>query len=191
MHAFKFGLCAALSLLVACGDDEPADAAPPDSGHEQHDAGSDAGQEPMLRLIDRAAVATASMTGSLDYAKAEHWACRPDIEPNECHRNLDATEVKADNSLQVVKHVRAEKPAFDCFYVYPTVLLNAGPNMLDFNEAGVTLVLDSLLSQAARFNSLCELYVPLYRQAGLTGTMAPPGADLALALQDVRDAFEH
>jgi Protein of unknown function (DUF3089) len=173
-----------VSSAVACGDD--ADDAPPDAGKD-NDAGSNAGPH----KLDRSELTAISTTGRLDYATPEYWVCRPDIEPNECERDLDATEVKPDGTLAVVKHVPASAPEFDCFYVYPTIWLNKTAQMNDFSEDGVNLVLDPLLSQAARFNRICRLYAPLYRQAGLNVDRLAEGADKQLALQDVRDAFAH
>jgi hypothetical protein len=67
--------------------------------------------------------------------------CRPDIDPNECAQNIDATEVKADGSLTVMKHLPTENPAFDCFYVYPTVWISQPtPQMNDFSDSGVKFI---------------------------------------------------
>src|SRR6185312_12017914 len=118
--------------------------------------------------------------------------CRPDIDPNECERDLSATEIKPDGSFEVHEHVAARDPQFDCFYVYPTVWLNQQrPQMTDFSDEGVKLVLDPLLSQGARFNRVCRVYAPLYRQAGLSNFAIPQGATKDTALQDVRDAFAY
>jgi pimeloyl-ACP methyl ester carboxylesterase len=180
------------ATLFACGDDAKlgTDAAAPEP---VVDAATDTATVPpvAVKQIDRSRFPNVGVEGSLDYATPEYWACRPDIDPNECHANLDATEVKPDGSLNVIPHVRAEHPAFDCFYVYPTVLLTGAPQMTDFTEAGIKLVQDPLLAQAARFSSICEVYAPLYRQVGLAGTAPAAGSSSALALQDVRDAFAY
>jgi hypothetical protein len=76
--------------------------------------------------------------------------------------------------------------------VYPTVKLSDGI-MVDFSNIDITL--DPLLNQAAPFTSLCNMYAPLYRQAGVTPGMAamtgPAGTDFSLGLSDVRDAFQY
>jgi len=178
------------SQVIACSDDDAGARPGRDAGSDAgHDAGNDAG--PTIHAIDRSALADVGTKGRLDYATPEHWVCRPDIEPNECERDLDATEVKADGTMEVVKHVRASDPSFDCFYVYPTVWLNKTAQMTDFSDEGVKFVLDALLSQGARFNRVCRMFAPLYRQSGLAGTTLVAGADRQLALQDVRDAFAH
>jgi hypothetical protein len=119
------------------------------------------------------------------------WVCRPDIQPNECRQNQDATLIKSDGSYEAEPHAFAQEPKFDCFYVYPTVLLTGEPQLVDFSEAGVTKVNDALMTQGARFSSMCEVYAPFYRQRGLSGGLPVEGSDPALGLQDVRDAFAY
>ena len=106
-------------------------------------------------------------SGPLDYANPDYWACRPDKATSECAKNLDATEVLKDGTTRLVPHDRATNPAFDCFYVYPTVLLNRSGNMTDFTEEGVKYVRDALMAQGAPFTRICEVFAPLYRQVGL------------------------
>jgi hypothetical protein len=112
-------------------------------------------------------------------------------------------------------HTRAKAPAFDCFYVYPTVYLEGSGNRTDLND--ITYVLDALMAQGARLSELCEVYAPLYRQVVITpgaimtglsgggsiptGTGgAPPmesaagrlsGPEATHAVGDVRDAFAY
>jgi hypothetical protein len=185
------GLVWSAAALLACTEDDKETAT--DSGAVVADAESDSGAAVAVtvKTLDRSAFGNVGTDAPLDYATPEYWACRPDIDPNECHTNLDATEIKSDGSLNVIPHVRAEKPAFDCFYVYPTVLLSGAPQLTDFTETGLKLVRDPLLAQAARFSSVCEVYAPLYRQVGLAGTAPAAGSSNVLALQDVRDAFAY
>jgi hypothetical protein len=186
-------LCLCLSLF-ACGDgdDKAADVA--DAGGEESVTGTeDAGETDTVEpvKIDRSKLTDVGLQNPLDYSDNALWMCRPDNDPNECHRNLDATELKPDGTRALVKHVPLEKPAIDCFYVYPTVLLTGAAQMTDFTPAGVEAVLDPLLSQGAPFSSVCEVYAPLYRQTGLSGGRPVPGGDTALAVKDVRDAFAY
>ena len=185
--------------LLACADDDSSQttsAASMSDGGTPAEAGAavdhaDEGAAPSSVKIDRSALTDVGVGEPLDYADNKLWLCRPDNDPNECHRDLDMTELKPDGSRSVVKHTLADKPEFDCFYVYPTVLLSGAAQMTDFTEAGVEITLDPLLSQGARFSSICEMYAPLYRQTGLSGGRPVAGADSGLALQDVRDAFAY
>lgn len=144
-----------------------------------------------VRNLDRSGFADVGLDEHLDYAVGEHWVCRPDISPNECERNIDATEVKPDGTLELHERKPTADPTFDCFYVYPTVWVARTARMTDFSDAGVALVDDPLFAQAVPFTSMCRMYAPLYRQAGLTLTAYPADDDKARALQDVRDAFAY
>jgi hypothetical protein len=138
-------------------------------------------------MIDRSGLKNVGTTAPLDYSNPNLWLCRPGNQPNECDVNLDATEFLADGSRQVVPHVRATNPAFDCFYVYPTVDLKGDGNLINFSD--VSAERDPLYAQAARFTRVCEVYAPLYRQVSLSGARVT--GDPVLALQDVRDAFRY
>jgi hypothetical protein len=189
LNARAFAWFVVCCSVAACGDDEkPAPTPRDDAGT---DAGIDAGGGGGLQTLDRSRFADVGVTGRLDYATPEYWLCRPDISPNECARNLDATELKADGTKQVMKHVPAKDPAIDCFYAYPTVWLNRTAQMTDFSDTGVNLVVDALLAQAARFSRICRVFAPLYRQNGLSGVFVSPDANKELALQDLRDAFAY
>jgi hypothetical protein len=182
--------------LTSCTDDGAEEAT--DGGASTQDGGGDAAvpdeggaDADELVEIDRSDLTDVGKE-PLDYARPELWMCRPGGTPNPCREaNLDATEIKSDGSQVKVPHVRAQNPEFDCFYVYPTVLLSGAAQMTDLTEPAVAPVLDALLSQGARFSRVCEVYAPLYRQTGLVGGMPVAGADPALAQQDVRDAFAY
>jgi pimeloyl-ACP methyl ester carboxylesterase len=142
--------------------------------------------------IDRSGVSDVGTDGPLDYADPRMWLCRPGNDPDECDANLDATELLPDGTQQLVKHVKAENPTFDCFYVYPTVKLTSAGPMTDF--ANIDITLDPLLAQAARFNRVCRMYAPLYRQNGVVpgaGGAPTAGGSFNLGAGDVRDAFKY
>ena len=142
--------------------------------------------------VDRTGLTDVGTDKPLDYADRRMWLCRPGNDPDECNANLDTTELLADGSRKVIPHERAADPAFDCFYVYPTVKLTGTGPMTDF--ANVSITLDPLLSQGARFNKLCKVYAPLYRQMGVVPNAdGSPGASIrtTLGLDDVRQAFAH
>jgi Protein of unknown function (DUF3089) len=137
--------------------------------------------------------APATMSGDTDYSKKENWLCRPGNN-SICETNLDSTIVKADGSLEVEKFQANPNPPIDCFYVYPTVSLDATPNsdLVPGDEEK-----NCVHSQFARFASQCRLYAPMYRQvtlttlrASLAGTMtAPP--DRTLGYKDVLAAWKY
>jgi hypothetical protein len=169
-----------------------------DGGRGVVDAAGGGVAEASVVHIDRSHLADAGTTGRLDYGDPALWVCRPGIDPNPCYGNMDATELLADGGRRVVVHQRDVNPRFDCFYVYPTVLLTSNANMTDFSD--ISLVLDPLLAQAGRFSEICEIYAPLYRQLSFTpgdaGAVTGDGGLAsnpreALALQDVRDAFQY
>jgi hypothetical protein len=142
--------------------------------------------------VDRSALTDVGTTKDLDYADPRMWLCRPGNDPDECDRNLDATELKPDGTRVVVPHVKAKDPGFDCFYVYPTVKLTSAGPMTDF--ANIDITLDPLLAQGARFNQICKVYAPLYRQAGVVpGAGGAPmlGGSFDLGQDDVRKAFKY
>jgi hypothetical protein len=128
---------------------------------------------------------------SEQYSKDAMWLCRPGLKQNYCQDDLTATTVAPDGSQRVVDHKAARRATFDCFYVYPTVDLSPVPgNHTDFSV--IKNELDPLLNQAARFNRLCRLYAPLYRQVTIGSFIAPNSAELLdVAYGDVLDAFKH
>jgi len=128
---------------------------------------------------------------SQQYSNDAMWLCRPGLQHNYCHDDLTATQVAPDGSQRVIAHKAAKRPAFDCFYVYPTEDLSSQPgNHSDFSV--IKNELDPLLNQAARFNQLCEVYAPLYRQVTIGSFAAPNGGQLLdVAYGDVLDAFKH
>ena len=185
---------ALITSAAACGDDREGEGGAGRDGGGRADAGAagsdaDAGSDAgAVHDVDRSDLTDAGLTAALDYADPALWVCRPDNDPNECERDLDATEISSDGTQRLVPYQPAADPAFDCFYVYPTVLLDGSPQMIDFSN--VDVVLDPLLSQAARFGRVCTIYAPLYRQTGLIAGM-DAGGDMTIAIEDVRDAFEY
>jgi hypothetical protein len=142
--------------------------------------------------IDRSGLMDAGVRSPLDYGDPRMWLCRPGNDPDECDANLDATELLPDGSQKVEPHVKATDPKFDCFYVYPTVKLTSAGPMTNFSNIDITL--DPLLAQGARFNQLCRLYAPLYRQTGvvpMAGGAPTLGGSFDLGQSDVRLAFKY
>ena len=126
----------------------------------------------------------------LAYADDSTWLCRPGMAQNQCFVNrLDATAVHADLSTALETHTGSEDRPYDCFYVYPTVdLTSTVGNHTDFSD--LSLMLDPLLSQAARLNASCRIFAPLYRQITIATFGSPDRARYQdIAYGDVEDAF--
>jgi hypothetical protein len=151
------------------------------------DAGGDG--EAGLVKIDRSNLTDAGTTGQLDYSDPNFWICRPGIDPNPCygdHGELDTTELLPDGGRNLIKHVRATNPKFDCFYVYPTVYLSG--NGSQTNLSNVDNVMDALMAQGARMSELCEVYAPLYRQVMFVPSTPSMAADAGAADAGSADA---
>lgn len=144
-----------------------------------------------IQHVDRSTLTDVGVAAPLDYANPGMWACRPDMEPNQCLQDMTATLMNADGTRAMETHTPAQDAPYDCFYVYPTVLLSGAAQMVDFSDAGIDIVNDPLQTQGARFSRICRMFAPLYRQVGLSGGAPVMGADRALGLQDVRDAFKY
>ncbi|MEH6556180.1 MAG: DUF3089 domain-containing protein [Oceanicoccus sp.] len=128
-----------------------------------------------------------------DYSDKATWLCLPG-QSDHCDVDLDTTEVAADGTLTAKPFVGvATNPPIDCFYVYPTVSIDAGGNSdLVANEEEASVI----RHQAARFRSVCRVFAPLYRQITLTALRARMNGgtvelDGAAAYNDVKSAWEH
>jgi hypothetical protein len=122
------------------------------------------------------------------------WLCKPQAESNLClELDQTATWVMPDGSFEARNHTTAVDPAFDCFYVYPTVDLSETPgNTQDLTD--VELMLPPLYNQAARFTGLCNVYAPRYHQMTI-GSYGVEGGYrdsefFATAFSDIEAAFD-
>ena len=127
-----------------------------------------------------------------DYNAAESWLCRPGRE-DACTVDLDTTIIEADGSMRVETFEAAQDPGVDCFYVYPTVSNDLGPNsdMVANDEENRVIA-----AQFARFSEVCRTFAPMYRQVTLTALRAmmtgqPVEIDGVTAYLDVQSAFAH
>jgi pimeloyl-ACP methyl ester carboxylesterase len=127
------------------------------------------------------------------YAQDENWLCAPGIATNFCEReDLRTTVIAPDGTTTVSDAPPAADPAFDCFYVYPTVNLTGGPGTDDAMAADSAAEQAVLRNQFSRFRTVCTPYAPLYRQITLTSFAAPNREELqARAYGDVHNAFAH
>jgi hypothetical protein len=203
MGCFRVGLAslAAIAtpcLLVGCSSGGTGGRSGITTTSQNNEPTPDAGDGGVPTVhVDRSGLTDVGTDQPLDYSNPNYWLCRPGNDPDECDANLDATELLPDGTRQVVHHVKATNPGYDCFYVYPTVKLTSAGPMTDFADYQITL--DPLLNQAAPFNQECRMFAPLYRQAGIVPgaggapTLSDAGmaATFGLGLQDVRDAFKY
>lgn len=127
-----------------------------------------------------------------DYSKGEAWLCKPGRQ-DACAADLTTTIVTADGKLSEEKFQANPNAPIDCFYVYPTVSLDATGNS-DMNPGPEEQRV--VQAQFARFGSQCRPYAPLYRQVTLTALRAlltgkQMTVDRALVYNDVLDAWKY
>lgn len=128
-----------------------------------------------------------------DYADANSWLCRPGRQ-DACAVDLATTVVAADGALTREAFKPNPTPPIDCFYVYPTVSTDPAANS-DMNPGAEEKKIAA--GQAARFQSQCRVFAPLYRQVTLrglmTGLLTKPGGtpERTLAYNDVVDAWNY
>lgn len=185
MHHRRPTFAAALALALALAG------AGCSSGGSDQGAASTTG--PVTTTTAAKPIARYADYRSVSHDDPSHWVCRPDQE-DICDSNLDATVVEPDGTLTVEPFHAADDAPIDCFYVYPTISRDPGTysdwKASDDEEGYVTL------NQAARLQSQCRLFAPVYRQVTLTalgnslsgeGGGAKP--DRANPYGDVLDAF--
>lgn len=109
--------------------------------------------------------ASTAATAARADAAGTVWLCRPGISPDPCTGDLDSTSVSASGATSLLPEKPAPKSKFDCFYVYPTVSPEKGPNAdltVQDSETGVANL------QAERFSQVCDVWAPMYRQVTIS-----------------------
>ena len=117
----------------------------------------------LLSSCSSSASTSAGASGSTPPADAAGtvWLCRPGRAPDPCTSPLDATVVPATGARTTVNPQAAADPAFDCFYVYPTVSRQKTDNAnLKIQRAEI----EAAVSQASPFSQACRIWAPMYRQ---------------------------
>lgn len=138
-------------------------------------------------LVTLLVLAGATDIGNASAAPRTVWLCRPGLAHDPCAADRTATVVRADGTTRTERPVRNAPRPVDCFYVYPTVSLQPGPNAslhVDPNQIKVAT------AQASRFSQVCRVYAPMYRQltlSAIAGGINPTAA--ALAYGDVESAW--
>jgi hypothetical protein len=99
------------------------------------------------------------------------WLCGPrGPKDNPCHASQRTTVVKSNLSTSLQRWGLARNPRVDCFYVYPTVSPQPGPNA---PLASSPEIRAAAQLQASRFSSRCRVYAPLYRQVTQPALLNP------------------
>jgi hypothetical protein len=110
--------------------------------------------------------ASASSGFTLPVEHPTVWVCRPGMADNPCAGGLNATVVQPDGTSSVEPFTPAKDPQIDCFYIYPTVSqAKSVASPLAAEPASIA----TARAQVARFQSVCRLFVPAYRQITLSG----------------------
>src|SRR5271165_546435 len=112
-----------------------------------------------LAVLGPAATAGAKSGGTV-------WLCKPGLKPDPCTEGRTATVVTYNGTTREEKEQKPVKgkPAIDCFYVYPTVSEQEGPNAnLEIEPQQKQIAID----QASRFSQVCKVYAPMYPQLTL------------------------
>ncbi len=97
------------------------------------------------------------------------WLCKPGKTPNVCTESLTTTVYEQNGSSRVVQSPIPANPPVDCFYVYPTVSNQPGPNASKAIDPEVEAI---ARYQAARFSQQCRVYAPVYRQVTVPALLA-------------------
>ena len=118
------------------------------------------------------------------------WLCKPGQKINPCTPSLSTTLVSpTGKKLKTERIKRDARPKVDCFYVYPTVSDDQGPQA----DRSIDPEIRSIaLYQTARYSQHCRVFAPAYRQITLQGLLQPNTVTpemRAQALADVRDAW--
>jgi hypothetical protein len=119
------------------------------------------------------------------------WLCRPGRANDPCTASSATTAVNASGATSPPQN--AKSPAakkFDCFYVYPTVSQERGPNSdLTVQQSEV----NTATVQVSQFSRVCNVWAPMYRQvtnSGLASGAALRGPVIATAYDSLLSAWK-
>ena len=119
------------------------------------------------------------------------WLCGPrGPKANPCHASQTATVLgRGGVNGGVRRSGPTRNPRVDCFYVYPTVSPQPGPNS-DLRIGPEQRAAAEI--QASRFSNACRVYAPMYRQltqAAFVNPAANTKAARTIAYRDVLTAW--
>jgi hypothetical protein len=145
-----------------------------------------------VRMFVVLALAALVLMGLAGTASAKTtWLCKPGKKPDPCAADRTTTVVtfKGLTREEAIQKPVKGRPAVDCFYVYPTVSEQLGPNAnLEIEPQETQVAID----QASRFSQLCKVYAPMYPQLTVKAIKTPGGIsfeDQLKAYGGVRNAF--
>lgn len=101
------------------------------------------------------------------------WLCRPGVTPDPCTSSMAATSVDGNGHTASVGTSQPTNPKIDCFYIYPTVSTEPGPNAnltIQPQEIGVAM------AQASRFSQVCRVLAPMFPQGTLSDIGSTPAS---------------
>ncbi|OZD03664.1 hypothetical protein CH281_12005 [Rhodococcus sp. 06-221-2] len=131
-------------------------------------------------------------TASAQNAPATTWLCSPELASDPCDLPGDTTDLSTGVVTPGPAAVAESDKPVDCFYLYPTVTNDVALNAPGYATPEVASIASF---QAARFNTQCRVFAPVYRQTPLV--VLPPallgaaGPSIDLAYSDVRAAWDN
>lgn len=128
----------------------------------------------------------------LDYSADTNWLCRPGLE-GACPRSFPTRRIAVDGTVSDGVFEASDTNGLACFFVYPTVDLRLGAG-LHHDTTDVEAPARWASVTASPFQDVCDVYVPVYRQARL-GTYLTRNTDkqeqcFDSAFEDVEAAFD-
>jgi hypothetical protein len=128
----------------------------------------------VLALVLLALLTVAGGTAMAKKTGSTVWLCRPGLSEDPCTASRTSTAVTYEGTVrqEAVKKSKGKGKAIDCFYVYPTVSEQEGPNANLAIEPQETQI---AIDQASRFTQDCRVYAPMYPQLTLNAINNPGG----------------
>ena len=141
-------------------------------------------------ILAIAGAVTALGPGAAPAAADVSWVCKPGQADNICLEDLTTTVYGPGGRSRVEKAPIPANPPVDCFYVYPTVSNQPGPNATKAIDPEIEGI---VRWQAARFSQQCRVFAPVYRQNTVPALLARGAyttpASRQLAYADVLEAW--
>jgi hypothetical protein len=141
------------------------------------------------RAVPPPTTAATTIGGTAD-AAGTVWLCQPGAAGDPCAVGFQTTVVPATGTRTVETPPAATDPAFDCFYVYPTVSTETTDNA---DLAVQAAEIDTAVAQASPFSQVCRVWAPMYRQATLASLLdgsAVRGPVDQIAYRSLRSGWE-